>query len=43
MKEFLTRYKYFLLVPVVIFVVMTLALLFLSSGPQTGGFVYQLH
>ena len=42
MKDLLSRYKYFLLVPLVIIVVMTLLLLSLSGGPQLGGFVYQL-
>ena len=43
MKELLWRYRYLLVVPVVVIVFFTLLLLALSGGPQTGGFVYQLH
>ena len=43
MKDFVWRYKYFLLAPIVVILFMTLLLLLLSGGPQVGGFVYQLH
>ena len=43
MKELLWRYKYQLLVPFVAIVFLTLLLLLLSGGPQSGGFIYQLH
>jgi len=42
MKDLVLRYKYLLLVPTVIIVVMTLLLFAMSGGPQVGGFVYQL-
>lgn len=43
MRDFVWRYKYLLLVPVVVIVFMTLLLLSFSGGPQVGGFMYQLH
>lgn len=43
MKNLLWRYRYAFLVSVVVVLVATLLLLGLSGGPQTGGFIYQLH
>ncbi len=43
MKELISRYKYFLIVPIVVIVFFTLLLFLLSGGPQIGGFVYQIH
>ena len=41
MTELLWRYRY-LLVPLGIVLFLTLLLLRLSNGPQSGGFIYQL-
>jgi len=43
MKELLWRYRYLFVVPIVVIVFFTLLLLVLSDGPQSGGFIYQLH
>ncbi len=38
------RYKwFFLLLPIFVIILLTFALIMLSSGPQAGAFVYQVH
>jgi len=41
-KNFITRYKYYIIVALIILVVLTLFLIFISEGPQEGAFKYQI-
>lgn len=40
--KFFSRYKYYIISAVVIFVVLTVLLIVFSSGPQRGAFNYQI-
>jgi len=41
-KNFISRYKYYLLTALIIFVILTALLILFSGGPQKGGFNYQI-
>ena len=41
-KNFIKKYKYTILVPMVIIALLTIVLIILSGGPQEGAFVYQV-
>lgn len=43
MKRFILKYKWYLLVPLILFALTTALLIMLSSGPQSGPFIYQIH
>ena len=43
MKAFLRKYAWFIIVPLVLFVLATAILIVLSGGPQRGPFIYQIH
>lgn len=42
LKSFLSRYKYYVIGALVVFVLLTLLLIFTSEGPQSGAFNYQI-
>jgi hypothetical protein len=42
MKNFIKRYKYVILIPFIIVILITIILILLSGGPQKGAFVYQV-
>jgi len=42
MSNFFTKYKYYLIGAFVVFIVLTVLLIVLSSGPQMGAFNYQV-
>jgi len=42
LKNFFSRYKYYILTAIVVFVILTLLLIVFSGGPQKGGFNYQI-
>jgi uncharacterized membrane protein len=42
MKDFFKKYKYTILLPFIILVLITIVLILLSGGPQKGAFVYQV-
>lgn len=41
-KDFIKKYKYSVLLPFIILVVLTIILIILSGGPQKGAFIYQV-
>jgi hypothetical protein len=43
MKRFLQTYKWYIIVSLILFVVATVVLIVLSTGPQRGPFIYQIH
>lgn len=42
-KEFIWKYKFYILAPFIIGILITIALIVLSAGPQKGPFIYQIH
>ncbi len=42
LKAFLSRYKYYILTALLIFILLTIFLIATSEGPQSGGFKYQI-
>ena len=42
MSTFFNKYKYYLIAALAVFVVLTVVLIVLSSGPQQGAFNYQV-
>lgn len=42
LKSFLSRYKYYVIGALVVFLLLTLFLIFTSEGPQSGAFNYQI-
>ena len=43
MKEFLKKYKFYILAPFVLFAILTILLILFSMKPQNGPFIYQIH
>jgi len=41
-KDFLKKYKYYILIPFILFILITAALIIFSGGPQKGAFIYQI-
>lgn len=42
LRSFFSRYKYYVIGALIVFVLLTLFLILTSEGPQTGGFKYQI-
>jgi len=41
-KEFFKHYKFFIIIPLMILIILTLILAIISNGTQNGAFMYQL-
>ena len=43
MKGSLRKYAWYIIVPIVLLLIATVILIFLSTGPQRGPFIYQIY